>query len=132
MNEPKKSVTPNAKPPGPSLSQFAASPPKTVPQTKPAETKPQPARTQAARRTVRFEVDALTATSVSVAGTFNDWKPGATSLTSLGGGKWLRELSLAPGRYEYRFVVDGQWIDDPKAKAHVPNVHGGRNAVLEV
>jgi len=67
-----------------------------------------------------------------VAGTFNNWKVGAAPLNSLGGGKWAKELSLAPGRYEYRFVVDGQWIDDPKAKVYVSNPHGGRNAVLEV
>ena len=50
----------------------------------------------------------------------------------MGGGKWAKELSLAPGRYEYRFVVDGKWIDDPKAKAYMPNSSGGRNAVLHV
>ena len=65
-------------------------------------------------------------------GTFNNWKPGATPLTHVGGGKWVREISLDPGRCEYRFVMDGPWIDDPKAKAYVPNPHGGRNAVLEI
>ena len=65
-------------------------------------------------------------------GTFNDWKPGATPLNGLHSGKWARELSLAPGRYEYRFVVDGHWIDDPKAEVYVRNPHGGRNAVLQV
>lgn len=73
-------------------------------------------------------------------GTFNNWEHGATSLlpqgaTPLvpqGGTKWVREVFLAPGRYEYRFVVDGKWIDDPKATAFVPNPHGGRNAVVTV
>jgi hypothetical protein len=41
-------------------------------------------------------------------------------------------VPLSPGRYEYRFVVNGEWVDDPKAKASVPNPHGGRNAVLVV
>ena len=70
--------------------------------------------------------------SVSVAGTFNDWKPSATPLTCLGSGKWGRQVALSPGRYEYRFVVNGEWTDDPKAKAFVPNGRGGRNAVLEI
>jgi hypothetical protein len=67
-----------------------------------------------------------------VAGTFNNWNPGATRLIFIGGTKWFKDLPLAPGRYEYRFVVDGGWVDDPKAKVQVPNPHGGRNAVLEV
>ena len=70
--------------------------------------------------------------SVSVVGTFNDWKSGATPLNRGGTGKWARELAVAPGRYEYRFVVDGRWVDAPDAKAYVPNPHGGRNAVLQV
>lgn len=109
-----------------------ARPPKAPPQSKPAETKPQPAQTQSARRTVRFELDVPRTRSVSVVGNFNNWKPGATQLTFLGGIKWFKDISLPPGRYEYRFVVDGKWTDDPKAKAYVPNPHGGRNAVVEV
>lgn len=50
----------------------------------------------------------------------------------LGDGKWAKELALPPGRYEYRFVVDGQWVDDPAAKESVPNPVGGFNAVLVV
>jgi 1,4-alpha-glucan branching enzyme len=101
-------------------------------QTATPETKPQPTQSKAAQGTVRFEVEAPKASAVFVAGTFNGWKPGATPLSGVGAGKWAKELSLAPGRYEYRFVVDGQWIDDPQAKTFAPNPHGGRNAVLEV
>jgi hypothetical protein len=53
-------------------------------------------------------------------------------LSKASGTKWTKGLSLSPGRYEYRFVVNGEWVDDPKAKAFVPNSRGGRNAVLEV
>lgn len=136
MNQTNRPVTattkPATKPATPTPSQFSAGTPKAPPQTKPAETKTQPAQIQAARRTVRFELDVPKAWSVSVVGTFNDWKAGATPLSGFGGGRWATELSLVAGRYEYRFVVDGKWIDDPKAKADVPNPHGGRNAVLQV
>jgi len=67
-----------------------------------------------------------------VVGAFNDWRPGVHPLSKASGTKWTKELSLSPGRYEYRFVVNGEWVDDPKAKAFVPNSRGGRNAVLEV
>jgi hypothetical protein len=41
-------------------------------------------------------------------------------------------LLLSPGEYEYRFLVDGQWKDDPMAKRYVGNPFGGFNCVLEV
>lgn len=72
------------------------------------------------------------ATRVCAAGSFNEWNPSATPLVSLGDGDWGKELVLPPGRYEYRFVVDGQWIDDPAAKQTVPNPFGGVNAVFDI
>jgi hypothetical protein len=69
---------------------------------------------------------------VSVAGTFNDWKPQQTPLQQDGNGAWEIALSLRPGDYEYRFVVDGEWTDDPLCCHHVPNPFGGVNAVLHV
>lgn len=85
-----------------------------------------------ARRPVRFELDVAEAQSVSVIGNFNHWSPDATPMTFIGGTKWRSELSLPPGRYEYRFVVDGRWVDPPIAKGYVPNPGGGHNAVVEV
>ena len=39
---------------------------------------------------------------------------------------------MAPGTYEYCFVVDGQWMPDPLARESVPNPFGGRNSILQV
>ena len=50
----------------------------------------------------------------------------------LNDGKWAKELALRPGRYEYRFVVDGEWVDDPAATELIPNLFGTANAVLVV
>lgn len=72
------------------------------------------------------------AQAVSIAGSFNDWHPSVTPMIRLSDGKWAKELSLAPGRYEYRFVVDGEWVDDPAANELIPNPFGSANAVLEV
>lgn len=72
------------------------------------------------------------AQEVSIAGSFNDWHPKVTPMIRLSDGKWAKELSLAPGRYEYRFVVDGEWVDDPAANELIPNPFGSANAVLEV
>jgi 1,4-alpha-glucan branching enzyme len=83
-------------------------------------------------RPVRFEFTHPSATTVSVAGTFNDWHPTTKSMHPSGNGHWLKETTLAPGSYEYCLVVDGQWMADPLAKNSVPNPFGGRNSVLEV
>jgi 1,4-alpha-glucan branching enzyme len=81
---------------------------------------------------VRFEFTHPTASTVCVAGTFNDWHPSGKSMHPSGNGHWLKETALAPGNYEYCLVVDGQWMPDPLAKQQVPNPFGGRNSVLKV
>src|SRR5437762_438247 len=58
---------------------------------------------------------------VQVAGSFNGWRPESTPLQRTDGGKWIGDLRVEPGRYEYLFVVDGQWIPDPNAKESVQN-----------
>lgn len=72
------------------------------------------------------------ANEVCIAGSFNDWHPKATPMILRGNGKWVKKLALSPGRYEYRFVVDGRWVDDPAAKETVLNPFGGFNVVLVV
>ena len=72
------------------------------------------------------------ATSVFIAGTFNDWSPDATPLAKNGDAIWAVEIALPPGRYEYRFVVDGEWVSDPQAAETVPNAFDSANAVLTV
>ena len=81
---------------------------------------------------VRFEFTHPTATTVCLAGTFNDWSPIAKPMHHSGKGHWLKDTVLAPGAYEYRLVVDGQWMPDPLAKETVPNTYGGCNSVLKV
>ena len=83
-------------------------------------------------QSVRLEFTHPTAKSVSVAGTFNDWRPGATEMVSVGHGRWLKGLRLPPGTYEYRLVVDSEWMADPLAVETMPNPFGGVNSVLKV
>jgi AMP-activated protein kinase-like protein len=53
-------------------------------------------------------------------------------MVPLGGGRWLKELVLPPGTYEYRLIADGEWITDPLVKETAPNPFGGLNSVLKV
>ena len=72
------------------------------------------------------------ARSVAVAGTFNDWEAKRTPMSPSLGGAWKTTVWLPAGRYEYRFVVDGQWINDPDARECVHNAFGSTNSVLVV
>ncbi len=84
------------------------------------------------QQTVRFQFSSPTAKSGSVAGVFNDWRPGAAPMVPMGNGLWLKELVLPPGAYEYRLVVDNEWILDPLCTEIVSNTCGGINSVLKV
>lgn len=81
---------------------------------------------------VRFEFNDPAATTVCVAGTFNQWRPEARPLRPQGISSWISETVLAPGTYEYCLVVDGRWIPDPRVRETVPNPFGGQNSILEV
>jgi hypothetical protein len=39
-------------------------------------------------------------------------------------------LRLAPGRYRYRYVIDGQWCRDPRNAAVEPSSFGGDDSLL--
>jgi 1,4-alpha-glucan branching enzyme len=87
------------------------------------------------RKTRRVHVEFIdpVAESVGIAGTFNDWRPEVTPMIHLGGGRWVKDLALLPGVYEYCLVVDrGTWVTDPRASETAPNPFGGLNAVLRV
>ena len=82
-------------------------------------------------RKVRVEFVRETAMQVCIGGTFNDWRPAVTPMIPLGDGRWSKVLILPPGLYEYRLVVDGVWMPDPRATETVPNPYGGVNSVLK-
>ena len=73
-----------------------------------------------------------TAKTVSVAGEFNDWNTLSHTLHKKDG-KWQITLNLAPGEYQYKFVVDDKdWITDPANKQKVDDGYGGENSLLIV
>ena len=69
---------------------------------------------------------------VQVAGSFNHWQAAASPLVRAGEGEWTISLMLEAGQYEYRFVADGDWHDDPRATQFTANSYGGLNSVLRV
>ena len=81
---------------------------------------------------VEFKITAPKAQQVALVGSFNGWDPKRTPLRNEGGGVWRVLLPLNSGRYEYRYIVDGQWCEDPSAKEFSTNPFGGHNSVLTV
>jgi chromosome partitioning protein len=73
------------------------------------------------------------AKKVLIAGDFNNWSPMSTPMvTSNTPGVWISKLPLQPGRYRYRFIVDGKWMTDPNNSYVETNQFGELNNVVEV
>lgn len=81
---------------------------------------------------VTLALEAPEAQQVYLAGSFNDWEPTAARMSLSQDGRWTATLALAPGEYQYRFVVDGEWCDDPECDERCANAFGGENCVLRV
>ena len=81
---------------------------------------------------ISFRISAPAATNVCVAGSFNNWNPSSMPLSQGPNGEWTVRTPLKPGEYEYRFVVDGVWQEDPAAPASLPNPFGERNSLVVV
>jgi 1,4-alpha-glucan branching enzyme len=80
----------------------------------------------------KFAFRAPAATSVQLVGDFTHWKNRAISMRKDASGVWTTSVDLAPGTYHYRFLVDGEWRDDPECTLRVPNPYGSQNAVCKV
>lgn len=81
---------------------------------------------------VHFEFRQPQAQQVALAGDFTGWQAGVL-LRRNPDGTWSAEVPLAPGDYEYVFVVDGErWVADPHALHYRKDGFGNRNAVINV
>lgn len=82
-------------------------------------------------RTTFVCVPPTQAREVYLAGSFNGWDPHALRMTGHNG-RFSRRVDLSEGQHQYKFVVDGEWINDPAAAAQVPNDMGTLNSVVIV
>lgn len=85
-----------------------------------------------AKQKVTFAYKEPSAHTVLVAGDFTAWNQAPLSLRKDKSGVWKKTISLPPGRYEYRLLVDGEWRDDPQCPNRQPNQFGGHNCVCIV
>jgi hypothetical protein len=68
---------------------------------------------------------------VAVAGSFNDWNQSQV-LCGKEGDEWVCRIDLAPGKYTYKFIIDGDWILDPANPDTEDDERGHTNSVLVV
>ena len=90
------------------------------------------ARTSPPKQRVAFSLLAPDAQAVALAGDFTGWEQQPAPLKKLKSGVWKTTIALPPGSHQYRFLVDGQWHDDPECPARVPNSFGTENCVRVV
>lgn len=82
---------------------------------------------------VRFALQSPEAQYVYVVGDFNNWSLDESNLLERNNnGGWQKSFSLRPGRYRYKFVVDGQWIHDPDNPEREDNIFGSLDSVLKL
>jgi len=82
------------------------------------------------KQTFRFA--APTALSVMLAGDFTHWQQRAVPMQKGKDGIWTATIDLTPGQHKYRFIVDGEWQDDPECAVRVPNPYGTENMIRQV
>ena len=130
---------------GPAPQKIAAAVPASEPSPKPSAESAQPTSqktlalaaqtpmpTAAKSFKVTFGLFEPNAKHVFLCGEFNGWASDATPMKRDDGGNWEATVALPPGRYEYKFIVDGHWIPDPQARESAWNYHGTLNSVVQV
>ena len=94
--------------------------------TKPGDSLPK-------HRKMQFSIHAPEANSVKIVGNFSNWTQDSGFLLNRHeDGNWSKEILLPPGVYQYKFLVDGRWVEDQSNPNLVEDPYGGRNAVIEI
>ena len=81
---------------------------------------------------VVFSISAPGAKEVFLVGEFNNWKADESGRMCNSDGTWTKSLNLNPGRYRYRFVIDGSWTEDAKNPLKEVNPFGTLDSFVEV
>lgn len=81
---------------------------------------------------VEFTLYAPEAKKVYIAGKFNDWNTESMPMKKSKDGTWRIKIKLSPGKYEYKYFVDGTWAQDIPGAELAPNPFGTYNCVIGV
>lgn len=84
-------------------------------------------------RETAFAINAPNAKDVYLVGDFNHWRINDDSrLSRLEDGKWEKSMALSPGKYRYKFIVDGEWVLDSKNPEREPNPFGTFDSIMKL
>jgi len=72
------------------------------------------------------------AKAVFLAGSFNQWQPDAKRMRRFKDGSFRAKLKLPSGTHQYKFIVDGLWIQDPDAPDNMVNEYGTMNSMVHI
>jgi 1,4-alpha-glucan branching enzyme len=86
-------------------------------------------QTKTSRQTFRFRAN--DARTVLLVGDFTSWQQQPIPMHMDEDGIWTTSVDLSPGKHTYRFMVDGDWRDDPECILRVPSPFGGQDMVRE-
>ena len=81
---------------------------------------------------VVLSISAPEAKEVYVAGEFNNWKLDENSRMEKTNGSWSKRLNLGSGKYRYRFVIDGNWTEDPNNPLTQLNSYGTLDSLVQI
>ena len=81
---------------------------------------------------IEFTVTAPEAKEVFLVGDFNGWQAEGFPIGKFKDGVCRKRVQLKPGRYEYLFIVDGDWRTDPQNEARCTNPFGRENSIIEI
>jgi 1,4-alpha-glucan branching enzyme len=84
------------------------------------------------RQRISFSFESSDAKEVNLVGNFNNWNPKKHPMKKDDNGRWTKAVILPPGKYEYKFLVDGQWKQDPQNARICPNNFGTYNNVFNL
>jgi 1,4-alpha-glucan branching enzyme len=84
------------------------------------------------KKRIEFSLLAPDAQTVALVADFTAWEQNAANLKKQKNGRWKTTVHLEPGTYQYRYLVDGRWQDDPECVQRVVNPFGGENCVKVV
>ena len=86
-----------------------------------------------ALKSVTFTVHAEAGQDVRLAGSFTDWETKAKKMTfKKANGVYSATVKLAPGEYQYKFIIGDKWATDDQNAEFVPNDKGTFNSKLVI
>ncbi len=81
---------------------------------------------------IMFSVFSPEAKEVFLVGEFNNWQLDDSARMIQNNGTWSKKINLNSGKYRYRFVIDGNWVEDSSNPLKEVNPYGSVDSLIEI